>query len=89
MIAVVSESLPSNYNDSAIRGDLMEMIDMFDSVYQCDEIEHQRPVATKRSKPRWRDVERVHERRRVAREIVRDHERYFDLLDKYPSLFDK
>lgn len=33
------------------------------------------------SKRRWRDIERFKERARLAREIVRDDNLYFDLLE--------
>lgn len=33
------------------------------------------------SKRRWRDIERFKERSRLAREIVRDDNLYFDLLE--------
>ena len=53
----------------------------FDEISDYDEVEIDQP-ARKRSKRRWRDIEQFKERRRLSKEIVRDDDKYFDLLEQ-------
>lgn len=39
-------------------------------------------TSRKRGKRHWRDIENLKERRRVSKEIVRDDDKYFDLLEQ-------
>ena len=35
----------------------------------------------------WRDIEQHKENSRYCREVVEDDEQYFDLLERYPSVY--
>ena len=53
----------------------------FEDVSDYDEVDLEQS-AKKRSKRKWRDIENLKERHRLSKEIVRDDERYFDLLEQ-------
>ena len=52
-----------------------------EDISDYDEIDIEQP-ARKRGKRRWRDIENLKERRRLSKEIVRDDDKYFDLLEQ-------
>jgi hypothetical protein len=60
------------------------MLHYFDEYSDYDDVREHNPVNKKRSaKRRWQDIERFKERRRLSREIVRDDDLYFELLERH------
>lgn len=59
----------------------------FEERTEFDEVELDQP-AKRRGKRRWREIEQFKEKRRLSKEIVRDDEKYFDLLDDDPYDYD-
>ena len=53
----------------------------FEDISDYDETDIDQPTR-KRGKRRWRDIENLKERQRLSKEIVRDDEKYFDLLEQ-------
>ncbi|MCJ8274183.1 MAG: DUF3545 family protein [Psychrosphaera sp.] len=60
------------------------MIHYFDEYSDYDDVREYNPVNKKRAtRRRWQDIENFKERRRLSREIIRDDNLYFELLERH------
>jgi hypothetical protein len=57
----------------------------FDDYNEFDDADIEQPIRKRNSKRRWRDIESLKEKRRLSREIIRDDDKYFDMLEQYPG----
>ena len=54
----------------------------FDDYSEFDDVDIEQPARKRNNKRRWRDIETLKEKRRLSREIIRDDEKYFDMLEQ-------
>ncbi len=54
---------------------------IFDTEY--DQHETEQPKRKRENKRRWREIEKFKEKRRLSRELARNHTAYYDFLEEF------